>query len=78
MAMFILVIGKTIREKEREHVNIQKVESTQAIGITIRGMDMVMRNIKLGVQEYSDEGRYEGDWVDDKRHGKGSLLSKSI
>jgi len=47
MAMYIQVIGRMTREKAKAHLNMQKVESTMVIGITIRGMDMVVLSLKV-------------------------------
>lgn len=42
-------------------------------------MDKVVLLVKtIGVFYYNNGRRYEGDWKDGKRNGKGNLQSKSI
>ena len=43
----------------------------RAIGLKIVEMGKVKSLIMLGTYYYTDSTKYEGDWLDDRRSGKG-------
>lgn len=48
-----------------------------AIGRMIKRMErVIIYNIIIGTQYYANGDRYEGEWRDDERNGKGNIVIK--
>jgi len=43
-------------------------------GKTVKDMDGVISFYTLGTQYFADGGKYDGEWKDDKKSGKGTLF----
>ena len=43
----------------------------RVIGLQIKRMDMVNKELCIGIYYYNNGDKYDGEWKDDKMNGKG-------
>jgi len=75
MEALITVIGLTIKRMAKEHFNIQMEKNTRGSGVmTIRMGKVFFKRTSIGTYSYADGGKYQGEWRDNKRNGKGKFI----
>jgi hypothetical protein len=69
------VIGLKVKRTDKESVNIPMEINMKVAGNMIRKMAQVIFQVeRLGVLEFANGDRYEGEFVNDQINGKGLFL----
>jgi hypothetical protein len=74
MEMFMRVIGRTTRKKEKVNLCLKMVFVTREALRMILSRVMVLRYLKkIGTTYYPNGDRHEGEYKDNLRNGKGNM-----